>query len=267
MHIEYGVISDIGRVRTSNEDSYIVDVQNSLFLVADGMGGHAAGEVASRIAADTVQEFISGSDRTINMETLLQLAVLEANSRVYQTQQATPEYRGMGSTLTVLAFQDDRYYLAQVGDSRAYLLRDKRLSQLSRDHSVVWPLYESGVLSKDNIRKHPQKNLVTRCIGTQLEVEAVQIFAHVQSARRARQWNHPHLNREAKHDLRRSTTTLAGDSHQCRGLHFLTIRGQEGEPLVNNTARLTQSAHIPIPAGSGIAAILNERGNDTAIRQ
>jgi PPM family protein phosphatase len=172
LHIEYGVISDIGMVRTSNEDSYSVDAQNSLFLVADGMGGHAAGEVASRIAADTVQEFISGSNRTIDLETLLQQAVHQANSQVYQTQKVTPEYRGMGSTLTVLAFQDDRYYLAQVGDSRAYLLRDKSLSQLSCDHSVVWPLYESGVLSKDNIRKHPQKNLITRCIGTQPEVEA-----------------------------------------------------------------------------------------------
>jgi protein phosphatase len=159
-------------VRTSNEDSYIVDLQNSLFLVADGMGGHAAGEVASRIAADTMREFISVSDRTMSMETLLQQAVYQANLRVYQTQQVTPEYRGMGSTLTVLAFQDDRYYLAQVGDSRAYLLRDKSLSQLSRDHSVVWPLYESGLLSKDSLAKHPQKNLVTRCIGTQIEVEA-----------------------------------------------------------------------------------------------
>jgi PPM family protein phosphatase len=172
LHFEYGVISDIGMVRTSNEDSYIADIQNSLFLVADGMGGHAAGEVASRITADTVQEFISGSDRTIDLETLLRQAVHQANSRVYQTQQVTPEYRGMGSTLTILALQDDRYYLAQVGDSRAYLLRDKSLSQLSRDHSVVWPLYESGVLSKDGIRKHPQKNLITRCIGTQPEVEA-----------------------------------------------------------------------------------------------
>lgn len=172
MHIEYGVVSDVGMVRTSNEDSYIADIHNSLFLVADGMGGHAAGEVASRIAADTVQEFISGSDRTIDLETLLQQAVHQANSRVYQTQQVTPEYRGMGSTLTILALQGDHYYLAQVGDSRAYLLRDAVLSQLSRDHSVVWPLYESGVLSKDAISKHPQKNLITRCIGTQLDVEA-----------------------------------------------------------------------------------------------
>jgi protein phosphatase len=166
------VVSDIGRVRTSNEDSYVADIQNSLFLVADGMGGHAAGEVASRIAANTVQEFVSGSDRAIDLETLLGQAVFQANSRVYQTQRVTPEYRGMGSTLTILALRDDRYYLAQVGDSRAYLLRDQDLTQLSRDHSVVWPLYEIGLLSKESIRSHPQKNLITRCIGTQPEVEA-----------------------------------------------------------------------------------------------
>jgi PPM family protein phosphatase len=172
LHIEYGVVSDKGMVRPSNEDSYSVDTLNSVFVVADGMGGHAAGEIASRIAADTIQEFISCSDRNANMEILLPLAVHQANTQVYQTQKVTPQYRGMGSTLTVLAFEDDSYYLAQVGDSRAYLLRDQVLRQLSRDHSVVWPLFESGIISKESISKHPQKNLITRCIGTQPEVEA-----------------------------------------------------------------------------------------------
>jgi serine/threonine protein phosphatase PrpC len=136
------------------------------------MGGHAAGEIASRIAASTVEEVISGSALESDMEDLLQLAVQKANTSVYETQKLKPECRGMGSTLTVLTFWNNHYFVAQVGDSRAYLFRDKTLSQLTRDHSLVWPLYESGILTKDDISRHPQKNLITRSIGTQSQVEA-----------------------------------------------------------------------------------------------
>jgi serine/threonine protein phosphatase PrpC len=158
-------------VRTSNEDSCIANIKNKIFLVADGMGGHAAGEIASQIAASTVDEIVSGRQPESNMGELLQFAVQQANLRVYETQKLKPEYRGMGSTLTVLSFMEDRYYLAQVGDSRAYLFRNRTLNQLTRDHSVVWPLFESGILTKDDISRHPQKNLITRSIGTHPEVE------------------------------------------------------------------------------------------------
>jgi serine/threonine protein phosphatase PrpC len=158
-------------IRTSNEDSCIANINTGLFLVADGMGGHAAGEIASQIAASTVEEIVSGGQPTSNMVDLLQFAVQQANLRVYETQRHQPEYRGMGSTLTALVFRENHYYLAQVGDSRAYLVRDHHITQLTRDHSVVWPLYEGGILSKDDISRHPQKNLITRSIGTHPEVE------------------------------------------------------------------------------------------------
>ncbi len=144
---------------------------SGVFLVADGMGGHAAGEIASQIAASTVEEVLSGNSSGMAMEDLLQLAVNKANSSVYETQKQRPECRGMGSTLTVLTFVDGRYYIAQVGDSRAYLYRNYALSQLTRDHSLVWPLFENGILTKDDISRHPQKNLITRSIGTQTQVE------------------------------------------------------------------------------------------------
>jgi PPM family protein phosphatase len=172
LRIEYGARSDPGRVRASNEDSYIAGINSAIFLVADGMGGHAAGEIASQIAASTVEEVVSGKTVDSNMEDLLRLAVQKANASVYETQKLKPECRGMGSTLTVLTFLDNRYFVAQVGDSRAYLFRNKTLSQLTRDHSLVWPLYESGILTKDDISRHPQKNLITRSIGTQPQVEA-----------------------------------------------------------------------------------------------
>lgn len=166
-------------VRTSNEDSCIANLRSGIFVVADGMGGHAAGEIASQIAASTVEEVLSGRQRGSNMEDLLQTAVQKANSRVFETQRMKPEYRGMGSTLTVLTFLENRYYIAQVGDSRAYLFRDETLNQLTQDHSLVWPLFESGILAKEDLSRHPQKNLITRSIGTHSEVEADLQTGHV----------------------------------------------------------------------------------------
>jgi PPM family protein phosphatase len=171
LHIEYGALSDRGKIRPANEDSCIADGINGIFLVADGMGGHAAGEVASRIAASTTAEIVMGDNGPSDPGRLLCHAVQQANRRVYENQKLNPEHQGMGSTLTALIFRSDRYFLAHVGDSRAYLLRDGSLSQLTRDHSVVWSLYESGALSKDAMSRHPKKNIVTRAIGTQQEIE------------------------------------------------------------------------------------------------
>ena len=170
MQIQYGILSDQGKVRTSNEDSYAANADGRLFLVADGMGGHAAGEVASRIAASTMEEALAGSsdDRP---EDALFLAAVKANARIHETQSMEPQLAGMGSTLTALSFKNNRYYIAHVGDSRAYLLRDGVLDQLTRDHSLVWHLFESGILRKEELSSHPQKNLITRSIGPHPQVE------------------------------------------------------------------------------------------------
>ena len=124
------------------------------------------------MAAATVEEVLSGSGSEFNEEQLLQFAVQKANTSVHETQRVRPECRGMGSTLTVLLFRETQYYIAQVGDSRAYLMRDKNLSQLTQDHSIVWSLYKNGIISKEDLSRHPQKNLITRSIGTQPQVEA-----------------------------------------------------------------------------------------------
>jgi len=147
-------------------------MKSAIFLVADGMGGHAAGEIASQIAASTVEEVLSSGGYEFTIEQLLQFAVQKANASVYETQRVRPDCRGMGSTLTVLVFRGDQYHVAQVGDSRAYLLRDGALNQLTQDHSLVWPLYKSAIISKEDISRHPQKNLITRSVGTQPQVEA-----------------------------------------------------------------------------------------------
>jgi PPM family protein phosphatase len=172
VQIDCGARSDQGRVRTSNEDYFVSDLRTRIFLVADGMGGHAAGEIASRMTAEKIQEILSSGNSGSGLEDLLQFAVREANAKVHEAQKAQPEYRGMGSTLTVLTFAGNNYYVAQVGDSRAYLLRNGVLDQLTQDHSLVWPLYKSGMITKDEISKNPRKNLITRSIGTQPQVEA-----------------------------------------------------------------------------------------------
>jgi PPM family protein phosphatase len=172
LHICCGSRSDQGRVRSSNEDSYVANAKAKIFVVADGMGGHAAGEIASRLAAAAVEEVVIGyAGSGLSPEEILRMAVEEANRRVYHGQHDKSDLAGMGSTLTSLSFCDDEYYTAHVGDSRAYLLRDGVLSQLTRDHSLVWHLFESGILQKRELSNHPQKNLITRSIGPHPEVE------------------------------------------------------------------------------------------------
>lgn len=171
MRIECGVQSDPGKIRTSNEDSYVANVPGAIFLVADGMGGHAAGEIASQMAAATVEEVLSAGEPGFSTEQILQFAVQKANASVFETQRVKPECRGMGSTLTALIFRDKKCHIAQVGDSRAYRLREGSLNQLTEDHSLVWPLYKSAIISKEDLSRHPQKNLITRSIGTQPQVE------------------------------------------------------------------------------------------------
>jgi protein phosphatase len=170
LHTRYGSRTDQGRVRTSNEDCYAASAKTNLFLIADGMGGHAAGEIASQIAATTVDELVRAYASLAPEETLRRAAE-EANARVYNTQRNRPDLAGMGSTLTALYLRNSHYYIAHVGDSRAYLLRDGVLNQLTRDHSLVWQLFENGVLTKEELPKHPHKNLITRSVGPHPNVE------------------------------------------------------------------------------------------------
>jgi len=115
VHIEFGLRSDVGKIRTSNEDSYAASAKNHLFVVADGMGGHAAGEIASQIAVATVEEVVARRADEADPEETVRAAAREANLRIYETQRQNPELSGMGSTLTILYVRDGNYYIAQVG--------------------------------------------------------------------------------------------------------------------------------------------------------
>jgi serine/threonine protein phosphatase PrpC len=159
------VISDIGLVRETNEDSYICDPPH-LFIVADGMGGHVAGEIASKLAVSTVTGYIQEHVGKDNLEVLLKEAITQANTSIYQMALSKEEFSGMGTTVTASYVDGETIYWGHVGDSRIYLLRNGKLHQITSDHSLVWELVQSGNITKDEAYVHPKRNMLTRAVGT-----------------------------------------------------------------------------------------------------
>jgi len=167
--------SDVGRQRDANEDSYVL--AEPVFAVADGMGGAQAGEVASGLAAEV---FGAGGTAGGTPEEHLTRMVQEANRRIWELAQQDASRRGMGTTCTVAMVGSRGVTVAHVGDSRAYLLRESELSQLTHDHSLVAELERSGQLSPEAAEHHPQRSIITRALGPEHDVE---VDAHTHSAR------------------------------------------------------------------------------------
>lgn len=164
-----------GRVRTNNEDCYFVSEQGpKLYVVADGMGGHNAGEVASRVAVDAVKKFIcnelESESSKEQVEEVLLGSIRYANAEVYELSKSDPTMDGMGTTLTLLLIEEDMLYFAHVGDSRAYMLKNGILEQITDDHSLVGELVRAGTITEEQARVHPQKNILTNAVGTGLTV-------------------------------------------------------------------------------------------------
>ncbi|MEM9068713.1 MAG: Stp1/IreP family PP2C-type Ser/Thr phosphatase [Myxococcota bacterium] len=164
--------SDVGRVRGHNEDYWLADDELRLYVVCDGMGGHAAGEVASRTAAETLVEGLS-ADRPTTVEegrARLEAAVHEANRRVYAMGAADKAKAGMGTTCTAVLFVDDRAVLAHVGDSRLYMVRDGEIHQLSSDHTFVAEAVKQGIMTPEQAKRSEHTNVVTRAVGPSPQV-------------------------------------------------------------------------------------------------
>jgi serine/threonine protein phosphatase PrpC len=175
LNLAWGGASDVGRVRQGNEDALLAE--HGVFVVADGMGGHNAGEVASELAVTTLRSALR--DSVTSTEQLREL-VQQANTTIYTASLDDSTQRGMGTTLTALVMIPgitDRVLVANVGDSRTYVLRDGVLSRITTDHSYVQELVNEGVITADDARKHPQKNIVTRALGIDRYV-AVDVFSH-----------------------------------------------------------------------------------------
>lgn len=187
MQIVSGGVSDVGRVRTNNEDSFrIVDALN-LFILSDGMGGEAHGEVASAMAVETVEKYCtnpepSKEDSGVTLHgtapdnwspqtKILQNAVFQANFNIHQSALKHPERRGMGATLTAGWLNGNKMSLAHVGDSRAYLLRTGNLQQLTNDHSLVAEQVRRGILTRQQAEESEMQSVLLRALGANADVE------------------------------------------------------------------------------------------------
>ncbi|HEY4013402.1 MAG TPA: Stp1/IreP family PP2C-type Ser/Thr phosphatase [Polyangiaceae bacterium] len=185
--IRFYAATDVGKVRDHNEDNFLVDRKLGLFVVADGMGGHAAGEVASAIAVRTVHEEIKREAELLedyaagatgaakvtvkDVVALLEHAVQRACSKVHEEAMNDPAKRGMGTTLSALLVAGNQGFIAHVGDSRIYLARDGHIQQVTEDHTVYNELIKRGKLTREQIDKVQQKNAITRAVGVYERVE------------------------------------------------------------------------------------------------
>lgn len=170
-----GSLTDIGKVREINQDSYAVNEGQGLFIVADGMGGHAAGEKASQTAVQIITERLDGAmGGSTNGQLLdaLQTAIQDANREIINASMEDSSMRGMGTTATVLVTKGNQLYVGHVGDSRAYLIRNRRIDQITEDHSIVAQLVRARAITPQEAARHPYRNVITRCLGMQVEVEA-----------------------------------------------------------------------------------------------
>ncbi len=175
--VTHGCVSNVGKVRSENQDSYAIAPITSealqtpkgiLFMVADGMGGHRAGRQASELAVDVVTSVYTSSNAAPIPE-LLQKSVQEANDRIFLAGSRTGSLRGMGTTCTVLVVQGSSAWTAHIGDSKIYLATTGGITQITTDHSRVWDLYQRGIITREQARNHPERNLLTRALGKQGE--------------------------------------------------------------------------------------------------
>jgi PPM family protein phosphatase len=165
MRLVVGAKSDVGRMRDDNQDSYLAD--EPVFAVADGVGGHLGGDVASATAIRVIQEGTREGAQPEQLKDLLR----KANAAIYEKAQSAPHLRGMGTTCTLVLLENGSAHLAHVGDSRAYLYRAEGLSQVTEDHNLVGRMVSEGRLSREEAAHHPQRNIITRALGLDPDVD------------------------------------------------------------------------------------------------
>lgn len=160
--------SDIGMVRKHNEDytEFVITDEYELYIVADGMGGHNAGDVASKMAVENIINFVAKNFKHNGFDRLLEEAVKYANSAVYGHSNKNSALRGMGTTVVCALKVNDFMQIANVGDSSAYSIKNNQLKKITRDHSLVQELLDGGSITEEEAKSHPKKNVITRAVGT-----------------------------------------------------------------------------------------------------
>lgn len=162
--------TDIGRRREINQDNIFISTEAvgnlpNLFIVADGMGGHKAGDYASRYAVETIVSSIK-SGISQDVQSLITKAILDANSNIVVKSATIDDYNGMGTTLVLTTIIDNKLITANIGDSRLYVIRGKKLEQITEDHSLVAEMLRQGQITADEAKEHPDRNIITRAVGT-----------------------------------------------------------------------------------------------------
>ncbi|HBM76251.1 MAG TPA: Stp1/IreP family PP2C-type Ser/Thr phosphatase [Clostridiaceae bacterium] len=176
--LKVACLTDIGRIREINEDSFVhkpIKQGWDLLMVADGMGGHNAGEVASSIAVQSISEYIEKQAENIehkeNAVEIVKSAVIQANYDIFAKSKQVAGFSGMGTTVTVALISKDVMLIGHVGDSRAYLMRNSSMCKITSDHSLVAELVKNGTITEDEAQHHPQKNIITRALGAEESVQ------------------------------------------------------------------------------------------------
>lgn len=175
MNFDVGSRTDVGRVREGNEDSYLVEAP--LFVVADGMGGHIAGDVASQTAVRVISEM--AKERSPDQDGALAGYIKKANQEIFAKASEDPQLSGMGTTCTLVHLDGSTAHFAHVGDSRAYLFRDDQMSQITEDHTLVERMVREGRIQREEAATHPQRSVITRALGIDGDVEVDEVDIEV----------------------------------------------------------------------------------------
>jgi protein phosphatase len=173
VHYSAAAVSDRGRKRASNEDAFGYSIEHGVYLVCDGMGGAAAGEIASSLAVDEVMRLLTGRDPgepAVHVEAVIQEAIDTANEAIYSRSQVNPRLNGMGTTLVALVVEERQVRVVNIGDSRCYRLRSEQLELITQDHSLVDEQVRLGRMTPAEALRSPLRNVITRALGTQPHV-------------------------------------------------------------------------------------------------
>jgi len=166
MKLVFAGNTDVGCVRSANQDCYCIDADGRFFIVADGMGGHAGGEEASRIAVDVVKSYLEAKwDQKLSPQDLLQGAISLANEAILKDQESNPVRRDMGTTIVIIVFIESQPWYCHIGDSRLYQLRGAKLEQISQDHTWIAKAIQSGTVDIEEARSHPWRHMLMQCLG------------------------------------------------------------------------------------------------------
>jgi len=167
------LLTDVGNFRKVNEDyvDYYTDETKRIYVIADGMGGHNAGEIASKLAVENTISYINSLAELDDLEDSIRKAVVDSNQKIFELSNSRDDLNGMGTTLTACLIKGSDMVVAHVGDSRCYVIKDQKISQVTKDHSLVQQLLDEGSITESEADNHPNKNIITRALGTNGTVE------------------------------------------------------------------------------------------------